>query len=87
MKERIYAEVSNGTESLLRAVSLLRRKEFDVVNLDLRRRNNSEFSDLYITVEKSSPKNPFYASELLSKLVDFNNIQALGGDQYEAIVL
>ncbi len=87
MKERLYAEVSNGTESLLRAVSLLRRKEFDVVSLDLRKRNNSEFSDLYITVEKASPKNPFYAQELLSKLVDFNNIQELGGEKFETVVL
>lgn len=87
MKERLYAEVSNGTESLLRVVSLLRRKEFDVLNVDLRKRTDSELSDLYMTVEKSSAKNPYFAKELISKLVDFNKIQELGGEQYEAAVL
>lgn len=87
MRERLYAEVSNGTESLLRAVSLLRRKEFDVVSLDLRKRQDSELADLYITVEKTTPQNPHDARALIGKLVDFNHIRMIGGEQYEAVVL
>lgn len=86
MKEKLYAEVSNGTESLLRAVSLLRRREFNVVGLDLKKRQDSDLSDLFITVEKTNGRNPYSAVQLMSKLVDFNKIKTVTSEGLEAVI-
>ena len=79
MRERIYAEVENGTDALLRAVSLLRKKEFQIVDLDLKLRESSVISDLYITVEGSEENKRMKARDLMEKLYDFKNIKCIEG--------
>jgi len=48
MNKKIYMKSNNGVDTLLKAVSTLRRKEFDVVEVSLQ--NCDMGSDLFITV-------------------------------------
>ena len=77
MKERLYAEVSGGTEAMFKALSLLRRKSFDVVSINMEKRGHTDVSDLFLVVEKKNGNNPHCAGLLLSKLVGFNAVRKL----------
>ncbi|MCK8059574.1 MULTISPECIES: hypothetical protein [unclassified Fusibacter] len=74
MKELVKAEVMNGAESMFRALSLLRRKSFDVISVEMVKRNASDISDLKMTVEKRETSNPHSAKLLVEKLIGFENV-------------
>ena len=74
MKEYLQAEVLNGAESMFRALSLLRRKSFDVISVEMVKRKSSNIADLKMMVEKREVSNPHSAKLLIEKIIGFENV-------------
>lgn len=53
MKKRIYAKLNNGMDLTVRVLTTLRRKEFDIFEIDMKRSGDAEV-DLFITLDALS---------------------------------
>ncbi len=83
MKERVYAQVNDGTESMFRVMSLLRRKAFEIHQIELVKRQASHLSDLTITVEKSQDSNPYSVKLLIEQLDGIEFVVSETGSDFE----
>ncbi len=77
MTKTLYACLNNGTDSLLRLVSTLRRKEFDVRNITMESNENAEFSTLLITIDEKSNLGIDQAIKVMNKLTDISEIKEI----------
>lgn len=77
MKEYLYAQVLDGTEGMFRAISLLRRKSFDVLSIVVKKNLELDFLDFRVVVEKKPGYNPHDPGLLLEKLVGFQAVKKL----------
>jgi hypothetical protein len=75
MNKKIYMKSNNGVDTLLKAVSTLRRKEFDVVEVSLQ--NCDMGSDLFITVNASETLGFDMALSHMKKLFNIAEIKLI----------
>lgn len=75
MDHKISAKVSNGMESLIRVMGVLRRKEFCVTDVALNKLENSGDSDLLITLNSSNSAIVKQAANLMEKIISVNDIK------------
>lgn len=79
MLRKIYASSDDGVHSLIRVVSTLRRKEFDVVGVSMDSKED-EKAEMCITLREHSKLNAEYAKYQLEKMIDLTNISIGGGE-------
>ncbi|MGF7059111.1 ACT domain-containing protein [Brassicibacter mesophilus] len=77
MTKTLYACMKNGTDSLLRVVSILRRKEFDVRNITMESKQNTGVSALFITIDEKSNLGIAQAIKIMNKLTDISEIKEI----------
>lgn len=75
MDHKIAAKVSDGMESLIRVMGVLRRKEFCVTDVTLNKLDDSEYSDLFITLAGNSQSAAKEAANLMEKIISVNDIK------------
>lgn len=75
--EKLYVEVDNGVEALLRVVGVLRRKDFDVVSVNLQSTGDQDLSDLYITLDEKFNLGAENAKNQMEKLFGVHSVKIL----------
>ncbi len=78
MLSKIYASSEDGVHSLMRIVSTLKRKEFDVVGVNMASVDNQ--TEMCITLREHAKLNAEYAKYQLEKMIDLNNISIEKGE-------
>lgn len=79
MLRKIYASTDYGVHSLIKVVATLRRKEFDVVGVNMNC-FDEERADICITLREKEKLNAEYAKYQLEKIIDIQNIKIDGGE-------
>ncbi len=79
MDHKISAKVSDGMESLIRVMGVLRRKEFLVTDVSFNQLDNSEYSDLCITLGSGTTAVVEQAANLMGKIISVNDIKIVQG--------
>lgn len=69
---KVHAKVDNGVDTLLRVVSVLRRKEFDISDVNL-----TNGTDLEITLHPDAVNDAMKAKSQMEKLVGLKDINVL----------
>jgi acetolactate synthase regulatory subunit len=74
MVERIRARFNGDSDGVFKALSLLRRKSFEVLQVELLKHPHANYCDLNLTAQRLHPSNPYTLKALMEKLVDFEVI-------------
>jgi acetolactate synthase regulatory subunit len=77
MNRKIYMKVDNGVDTLLRAVSTLRRKEFKVLEVSMQQSTMGAGSNLLITVNATEEQGCERALSHMKGLFDVREITIL----------
>lgn len=78
---KMAARVTGGMDSFLRVANVLRRREFDVFDMSMRRDSDAdEFTDIYITIEDKGNLSLSNAMRQLNKVVGVYEIKELEGE-------
>jgi len=80
MDQKISAKVSNGMESLIRVMGVLKRKEFSVTDISLNKLDESDYSDLLITLNGETNSVAEQAANLMEKIISVNEIKIFEGE-------
>jgi|GEM_PF-399697 len=77
MNRKIYMKVNNGVDTLLKAVSTLRRKEFNVLEVSMQQSTLGPGSNLLITVNSTGEQGCERALSHMEGLFDVEEITIL----------
>ena len=77
MTKKLYVKTENGVDSLLKVVSTLRRKEFDIVDVLMQGSVDSDVSHLYITIDESNGLSSDVAVSHMEKLYGVSDIKMM----------
>ena len=77
MEKKVVCQVENGVDSLMRIVGLLKRKRFDIKEVNMTNNDNTGGSLLEITLLETIKLGALNAMHQLEKIEDANNIRII----------
>ncbi|MCT4564627.1 MAG: ACT domain-containing protein [Maledivibacter sp.] len=77
MEKKLSCRVDNGLETLIRVVGLLKRKRFDIRSVNMEGIENSQYSNLEITIRDGLNLGVNQAINQMEKLVNVHEIREI----------
>lgn len=77
MDKKLSCRVDNGLETLIRVVGLLKRKRFDIRSVNMENIENSQYSNLEITIKDELNLGVNQAINQMEKLVNVHEIREI----------
>lgn len=77
MEKKVVCQIENGVDSLMRVVGLLKRKQFDIKDVNMTNNDNTGYSLLEITLIENLRLSALNALHQLEKIEDANNIRII----------
>ncbi|SHJ62099.1 ACT domain-containing protein [Paramaledivibacter caminithermalis] len=77
MDKKLLCRVDSGLEALIRVVGLLKRKRFDIRSVNLEEIENSQYSNLEITLKDGLEHGIKQAINQMEKLVNVYDIREI----------
>lgn len=74
MPRRLHAKLDSGLDLTLRVISTLRRKEFEINNIEMVSEDKSGMASLFITLSDNEKKNLESAVYQMEKIYGVNEI-------------
>ncbi len=78
MNNKVYAKAVDGMDGLIRVIGVLRRKEFDVQDVILKKSEDSEFSNLVITIDAQNQTAMKRAVNQIEKIMNVYDVKLEG---------
>ncbi|MTI71584.1 MAG: hypothetical protein FH751_15160 [Firmicutes bacterium] len=77
MSKTLSLQLQNDMDSLMRVLSTLRRKKFNISNVNMKKTSDTDSSKLFITIEDHLGLGINQAVKQMKKLVDVTEIKEL----------
>lgn len=77
LEKKLSCRVDNGLETLIRVVGLLKRKRFDIRSVNMEGIENSQYSNLEITIRDGLNLGVNQAINQMEKLVNVHEIREI----------
>lgn len=77
LEKKLSCRVDNGLEALIRVVGLLKRKRFDIRSVNMEEIENSQYSNLEITIWDELNLGVNQAISQMEKLVNVHEIREI----------
>ena len=74
MSRRLYARLSSGMDLTMRVLTTLRRKEFDISSIDMKKLEESGV-ELLITIDENSKQNVQSAMNQVEKIYGVSEVR------------
>lgn len=77
LDKKLSCRVDNGLEALIRVVGLLKRKRFDISSVNMEKIENSQYSNLEITIKDELNLGVNQAINQMEKLMNVHEIREI----------